>query len=122
MADTDYYEVVVKEAARDDAGRGIARLSIEVMRALGIVSGDVIEIQGKRKATAIVWPGFAQSPPPPPSEVEENDLKAPEPIEKTEEAREQEKIKKFEQTQYELDEMGMTLEERKMRRVRPEKP
>jgi len=69
-----------------------------------------------------VWPGFAQSPPPPPSEVEENDLKAPEPIEKTEEAREQEKIKKFEQTQYELDEMGMTLEERKMRRVRPEKP
>jgi transitional endoplasmic reticulum ATPase len=60
MADTDYYEVVVKEAARDDAGRGIARLSIEVMRALGIVSGDVIEIQGKRKATAIVWPGFPQ--------------------------------------------------------------
>jgi transitional endoplasmic reticulum ATPase len=60
MADADYYEVVVKEAARDDAGRGIARLSIEVMRALGIVSGDVIEIQGKRRAAAIVWPGFAQ--------------------------------------------------------------
>src|SRR5512136_2522780 len=60
MADADYYEVIVKEAARDDAGRGIARLSIEVMRALGIVSGDVIEIQGKRRAAAIVWPGFAQ--------------------------------------------------------------
>ncbi|MBP1928278.1 transitional endoplasmic reticulum ATPase [Methanolinea mesophila] len=60
MTDKDYFEVVVKEAARDDAGRGIARLSIEVMRGLGLVSGDVIEIQGKKKATAIVWPGFAQ--------------------------------------------------------------
>ncbi len=60
MADKDSFEVVVKEAARDDAGRGIARLSIEVMRALSLVSGDVIEIAGKKKATAIVWPGFAQ--------------------------------------------------------------
>ena len=60
MAETDYAEVIVKEAARDDAGRGIARLSIEVMRKLSLVSGDVIEIQGKKKATAIVWPGFAQ--------------------------------------------------------------
>ena len=60
MSDKDYYEVIVKEAARDDAGRGIARLSIEAMRALNLVSGDVVEIQGKRKATAIVWPGFSQ--------------------------------------------------------------
>jgi transitional endoplasmic reticulum ATPase len=60
MTDKDFFEVVVKEAARDDAGRGIARLSIDVMRGLGLVSGDVIEIQGKKKATAIVWPGFAQ--------------------------------------------------------------
>jgi len=60
MAEKDTFEVVVKEAARDDAGRGIARLSIEVMRALSLVSGDVIEIAGKKRATAIVWPGFAQ--------------------------------------------------------------
>jgi transitional endoplasmic reticulum ATPase len=60
MTNKEYGEVVVKEAARDDAGRGIARLSIEIMRALGLVSGDVIEIQGKKKATAIVWPGFQQ--------------------------------------------------------------
>jgi transitional endoplasmic reticulum ATPase len=60
MANKDYAEVVVREAARDDAGRGIARVSIEVMRALSLVSGDVIEIQGKKKATAIVWPGFQQ--------------------------------------------------------------
>lgn len=60
MPERDYAEVIVKEAARDDAGRGIARLSIEMMRDLSLVSGDVVEIQGKRKATAIVWPGFPQ--------------------------------------------------------------
>ncbi|MDD1719133.1 MAG: CDC48 family AAA ATPase, partial [Methanoregulaceae archaeon] len=60
MVNKDYADVVVREAARDDAGRGIARLSIEVMRSLGLVSGDVIEIQGKKQATAIVWPGFQQ--------------------------------------------------------------
>ncbi len=60
MTGNDYYEVTVKEAAHDDAGRGIARLSIEVMKKMGLVSGDVIEIQAKRKAAAIVWPGFAQ--------------------------------------------------------------
>jgi len=60
MTEKDYFEVTVKEAAHDDAGRGIARLSIEVMKKLGLVSGDVIEILGKKKAAGIVWPGFAQ--------------------------------------------------------------
>jgi transitional endoplasmic reticulum ATPase len=60
MTTADSIEVIVKEAARDDAGRGIARLSIEAMRTLGVVSGDAIEIQGKKQATAIVWPGFTQ--------------------------------------------------------------
>ena len=60
MTEKDYAEVTVKEAAHDDAGRGIARVSIEVMKKLGLVSGDVIEIQGKKKAAAIVWPGFSQ--------------------------------------------------------------
>jgi transitional endoplasmic reticulum ATPase len=60
MTEQEFFEVTVKEAAHDDAGRGIARVSIEVMKKLGLVSGDVIEIQGKRKAAAIVWPGFAQ--------------------------------------------------------------
>ena len=60
MTEKEFFEVTVKEAAHDDAGRGIARVSIEVMKKLGLVSGDVIEIQGKKKAAAIVWPGFAQ--------------------------------------------------------------
>jgi transitional endoplasmic reticulum ATPase len=60
MTEKDFTEVTVKEAAHEDAGRGIARVSIEVMKKLGMVSGDVIEIQGKKKAAAIVWPGFQQ--------------------------------------------------------------
>jgi transitional endoplasmic reticulum ATPase len=60
LTEQEFYEVTVKEAAHDDAGRGIARVSIEVMKKLGLVSGDVIEIQGKKNAAAIVWPGFAQ--------------------------------------------------------------
>jgi transitional endoplasmic reticulum ATPase len=60
MNDKVLLEVTVKEATHDDAGKGIARLSIEVMKDLNLVSGDVIEITGKKKAAAIIWPGFAQ--------------------------------------------------------------
>ena len=59
MTNNNYVEVSVKEASREDVGRGIARLSVEVMKNLGLVSGDVIEILGKNKAAAIVWPAFA---------------------------------------------------------------
>ena len=60
MTENNYLNVTVKEAAREDAGRGIARVSMDSMRSLGLVSGDVIEIQGKKKANAIVWPGFPE--------------------------------------------------------------
>ena len=58
MANTESIEVTIKEAAHEDAGRGIARLSIDTMKALGLVSGDVIEIEGRHKAATLVWPGF----------------------------------------------------------------
>ncbi|NLA31219.1 MAG: AAA family ATPase, partial [Methanomicrobiales archaeon] len=60
MANTDYIEVTIKEAAHEDAGRGIARLSIDAMKALDLVSGDVVEITGRQKAATLVWPGFPQ--------------------------------------------------------------
>jgi transitional endoplasmic reticulum ATPase len=60
MNDFPTYDVTVKEAAHEDAGRGIARISIDVMKALGLTSGDVIEIQGRKRAAAIIWPGFSQ--------------------------------------------------------------
>ncbi len=60
MANTESVEVTIKEAAHEDAGRGIARLSIDTMKALGLVSGDVIEIEGRQKAATLIWPGFPQ--------------------------------------------------------------
>ena len=60
MTQKDSYEVTVKEAFHGDAGRGMARLSMDVMKDLGVVSGDIIEIEGKKKATAVVWPGYPE--------------------------------------------------------------
>lgn len=50
----------VTEARHRDAGRGIARIDTEAMQKLGIVSGDIIEIQGKENALAIAWPGYPE--------------------------------------------------------------
>ncbi len=90
------------------AGRGLFRVSFLIIALVILL--------------LCICSGFAEVVPPPAAEPDNKELKTPEPIEKSEEAKEEEKIRKFEQTQYELDEMGMTLEERKMRRVRPDKP
>ncbi len=50
----------VAEARHRDAGRSIARIDVENMRKLGLVSGDIIEIEGKKSASAIVWPGYPE--------------------------------------------------------------
>ncbi len=48
----------VLEARQRDVGRGIARIDQSVMTAANLSSGDVIEITGKRKTAALVWPGY----------------------------------------------------------------
>ncbi len=50
----------VVEAYHRDAGRGIARLDMDTMRELGLVSGDIIEIVGRNKAAAVVWPAYPE--------------------------------------------------------------
>lgn len=58
---TDKNEVIlrVQEAYHRDVGRGIARIDMETMRHLGMISGDIIEIEGKgATASAVVWPGY----------------------------------------------------------------
>ncbi|NOY11667.1 MAG: AAA family ATPase, partial [Archaeoglobi archaeon] len=50
----------VAEAYHRDVGRGIARVDPEVMAQLGLQSGDIIEITGKNKVPAIVWPGYPE--------------------------------------------------------------
>jgi len=49
----------VVEAYRRDAGGEKARIDAETMRKLGVVSGDVVEIEGKKVTHAKVWPGYS---------------------------------------------------------------
>ncbi|MGC8496053.1 MAG: CDC48 family AAA ATPase [Candidatus Micrarchaeia archaeon] len=49
-------ELTVAGALVPDDGRGIARIDSKARKLLNVISGDIIEIKGKRKSTAaIVW-------------------------------------------------------------------
>jgi len=50
----------VAEAKSKDAGRGIARVDPAVMDALNITAGDIVQIEGKKRTVAIVWPGYPE--------------------------------------------------------------
>ena len=50
----------VKEALSKDVGRAIARIDPEDMKELGLEAGDIIEINGKRKAPAKTMPCYAE--------------------------------------------------------------
>ncbi len=56
----DFKELKVSETRPSDVGRGVARLDPEVAYTLGVSSGDIIEIEGKRRTAAIVWPGLPE--------------------------------------------------------------
>ncbi len=50
----------VEEAKARDVGRGIARIDVEIAREMGLVPGDVILIEGKKRTACIYWPGYAE--------------------------------------------------------------
>jgi len=50
----------VAEAHARDVGRGIARVDPKIMSELDLVSGDIIEIVGKKKTVALCWPGYPE--------------------------------------------------------------
>ncbi len=52
---SETFTLTVAEALQMDVGRGIIRLSGDLMDKYGIESGDVIEIKGKRRAVATAW-------------------------------------------------------------------
>ena len=58
--DTSEKVLKVAEAKSKDAERGIARVDPAVMDVLGITAGDVIQIEGKKRTVAIVWPGYPE--------------------------------------------------------------
>ncbi|MGB9902103.1 CDC48 family AAA ATPase [Methanothrix sp.] len=47
----------VAEAYHRDAGKSIARISLDIINRLGLKNGDVVEIQGRNKVCALAWPG-----------------------------------------------------------------
>ncbi|MBN1322482.1 MAG: CDC48 family AAA ATPase [Methanotrichaceae archaeon] len=53
----------VAEAYHRDAGRSIARFSLELIERLGLGNGDVVEIQGKDKVCALAWPSNPKDSP-----------------------------------------------------------
>ena len=53
-------QLKVADARQRDVGRGIARIDQKTMQKLGITAGDVIEIIGKRKTSAIAWPAYSE--------------------------------------------------------------
>ncbi len=60
---TDHVEQLrVAEAYHKDAGKGIARIGSSAMARLGLENGGVVEIRGKDKVYAIVWPGNPEDP------------------------------------------------------------
>ncbi|MCQ8892503.1 MAG: CDC48 family AAA ATPase [Candidatus Methanosuratincola sp.] len=55
-------EVVLRvaESKQRDVGRGKVRIDADAMKKIGVSVGDVIEIEGKRKTAAIVWPAYTE--------------------------------------------------------------
>ena len=50
----------VLDSRQRDVARGIARIDPRTMQKLGVSSGDVIEILGKKKTSAIAWPAYSE--------------------------------------------------------------
>jgi len=55
-------EIILKtvEARQRDVGRGKVRIDGATMRGIGVTTGDVIEIQGKKTTAAIAWPAYPE--------------------------------------------------------------
>ncbi|MGB9758940.1 MAG: hypothetical protein ACPLZG_03800, partial [Thermoproteota archaeon] len=52
----NYVYLRVAEALSTDVGRGIARIDPLVAEQLDLKTGDAIEIVGKKRTFALVWP------------------------------------------------------------------
>jgi len=50
----------VGDARQRDVARGIARIDQQTMEKLQVSAGDVIEIVGKRRTSAIAWPAYSE--------------------------------------------------------------
>ncbi|MGV9199800.1 MAG: carboxylating nicotinate-nucleotide diphosphorylase [Promethearchaeia archaeon] len=56
----EYINLKVKEAKKRDIGRNVIRINKEIMEKFNIETGDIVEIRGDKKSTAVVWPGYPE--------------------------------------------------------------
>ena len=50
----------VADAKARDVGRGKVRIDLEAMRMIGVSPGDIVEIEGKKRTAAVVWPAYTE--------------------------------------------------------------
>ncbi|WP_247728495.1 AAA family ATPase [Halovivax limisalsi] len=55
-SDADGVRLSVRAAEKRDAGRGVARIPERARRALGVLSGDSVRIEGNKSTVAKMWP------------------------------------------------------------------
>lgn len=60
MAENNGIELKVVEALQNDVGRGIVRIDSRAYKVLGVTSGDIVELKGKKSTAAIVWQAHPQ--------------------------------------------------------------
>ncbi|RLI05157.1 AAA family ATPase [Candidatus Bathyarchaeota archaeon] len=53
-------QLKVASATQRDAGRNIVRIDPTIMRKIGVNTGDVVQIEGKKTTTAVVWPAYKE--------------------------------------------------------------
>ncbi len=58
--DRPYVELRVVEAKQRDVIRSKVRIDNQTMRAIGVSTGEILEIEGKRKTGAVAWPSYPE--------------------------------------------------------------
>ncbi len=56
----DTIQLRVSDSQYRDVGKGLARISHSLMAQLDLTAGDIIEISGKTRTAAKVWPGYPE--------------------------------------------------------------
>ncbi|NPE09102.1 MAG: CDC48 family AAA ATPase [Asgard group archaeon] len=56
----DTIQLRVSDSQYRDVGKGLARISHSLMAQLDLTAGDIIEINGKTRTAAKVWPGYPE--------------------------------------------------------------
>jgi len=60
MRENEKVVVKVAEAKPRDVGRGIGRIDPAISEKMGLTSGDVIIIEGKKRTACLFWPGYPE--------------------------------------------------------------